>query len=96
MPGTMVIRCLALLLAVVLSGCQSQPGPTLPPPTGEAEPPSPAILNSVEYEVRETLTLVNAGEGQPSSNSIWPGLTGLRAKPVACSNDFNRFQAKGD
>jgi transglutaminase-like putative cysteine protease len=67
-------RLLALLLAVVLCGCQSQPGSTLPPATRGQEPPSPAILQSVEYDVRETLTLVNQGAGRPSKQNIWVAL----------------------
>ena len=63
-----------LLLAVVLCGCQSQPGilPTLPR-EGE-KPRTPAIQQSVEYEVRETLTLVNHGSGRPSKQNLWVAL----------------------
>jgi transglutaminase-like putative cysteine protease len=68
------IRLLALLLLVALCGCQSDPASTLPPSTWGEEPPSPAILQSVEYEVRETLTLVNEGSGQPSKQNVWMAL----------------------
>ena len=67
-------RLPALLLAVVLCGCQSQPGSTPPPATGGNDPPPPAILQSVEYRVRETLTLVNRGSGQPSKQNLWVAL----------------------
>ncbi len=69
-----MIRLLVLLLAVVLCGCQSQPGsrPTLS--AGGEEPQSPVILQSVEYEVRETLTLVNRGAGRPSKQNLWVAL----------------------
>ncbi len=63
-----------LLLLAVLCGCQSRPGSTLPPSTRDGEPPSPVILQSVEYEVRETLTLVNEGSGQPSKQNVWMAL----------------------
>jgi transglutaminase-like putative cysteine protease len=70
-----MFRLLALLLlVVVLCGCESQPGSTPPPSTGGEEPPSPTILRSVEYEVRETLTLVNEGAGRPSKQNIWMAL----------------------
>jgi transglutaminase-like putative cysteine protease len=67
-------RLLALLLIVVLCGCRSQPGllPTLPW-EGE-EPPTPAIRQSVEYEVQETLTVVNQGAGKPSKQNLWVAL----------------------
>ena len=68
------MRWLALLLAVILCGCQSQPGDTPTPPTGGEQPPSPTILQSVDYEVRETLTLVNRGTGQPSKQNLWVAL----------------------
>jgi transglutaminase-like putative cysteine protease len=69
-----MIRVLAPLLALVLCGCQTQPSSTRPPSTGGEEAPSPAILQSVEYEVRETLTLVNEGAGQPSKQNVWMAL----------------------
>jgi transglutaminase-like putative cysteine protease len=67
-------RLLGLSMAVVLCACQSQPGSTLPPQTRGKEPLSPAILRSVEYEVQETLTLVNEGAGQPSKQHVWMAL----------------------
>lgn len=69
-----MIRLLVLSLAVVLCSCQSQPDNTLPPSTWGKEPLSPDILQSVEYEVRETLTLVNEGAGQPSKQNVWIAL----------------------
>ena len=69
-----MMRLLALLLAVVLCGCQSQPGSTHTPSTGGEEALAPAIQQSVEYEVRETLTLVNEGAGRPSKQNIWIAL----------------------
>jgi transglutaminase-like putative cysteine protease len=69
-----ITRPLVLLLAVVLCGCQSQPGSTLPASTPGEAPPPPAILQSVEYEVRETLTLVNEGPGRPAKQNIWLAL----------------------
>jgi transglutaminase-like putative cysteine protease len=69
-----VIRSLALLLAVMLCACQSQPGTTPTPPTADGDPSPPAIVRSVDYEVRETLTLVNHGPGQPSKQNIWLAL----------------------
>ena len=69
-----ILPLLVLLLAVVLCGCQSQPGSTPPPPTGGEESPSPAILRSVDYDVRETLTLVNQGTGRPSKQNLWVAL----------------------
>ena len=68
------IQLLALLSALVLCACQSQPGSAPPPPTHGAVSPSPAILGSVEYEVQETLTLVNEGAGQPSKQNLWLAL----------------------
>ena len=68
------MRLLALLLAVVLCSCQSQPGNTLLPSTAGEEPPAPAIQQSLEYEVRETLTLVNRGTGRPSKQNLWVAL----------------------
>jgi transglutaminase-like putative cysteine protease len=69
-----LIRLLALLLPVALSGCQSELGGTHPPPIWGEEPLSPAVLQSVEYEVWETLTLVNEGPGQPSKQNVWMAL----------------------
>ena len=68
------MRLLALLLAVVLCGCQSQPGSTPTVSSASEEPAAPAILQSVEYEVRETLTLVNRGAGRPSKQNLWVAL----------------------
>jgi len=68
------IRSLALLLAVVLCACQSQPDTIPTPSSADGEPSAPAILRSVDYEVRETLTLVNHGPGQPSKQNIWLAL----------------------
>jgi transglutaminase-like putative cysteine protease len=67
-------RLLAPLLAVVLFGCQIQPGSMRPPPAQGEEAPSPAIVQSVEYQVREILTLVNEGAGQPSRQNVWIAL----------------------
>jgi transglutaminase-like putative cysteine protease len=72
----------ALLLAGVLSGCQITPAPApagREPPTSTlvpagAEPVVPAILSSVDYAVRETITLVNEGPGQPTKHNIWIAL----------------------
>jgi transglutaminase-like putative cysteine protease len=69
-----MIRLLVLPLAVALCCCQSQAGNTLPPSTGGEEPLSPASLQSVEYDVNETLTLVNEGSGQPSKQNVWMAL----------------------
>jgi transglutaminase-like putative cysteine protease len=69
-----MIRFLTPLLVVVLCGCQTQPGSTLPSSTWGEEAPSPTILASVEYEVWETLTLVNEGSGQPSKQNVWTAL----------------------
>jgi len=69
-----VALVLALLLVVAQCGCQGQPGPTLSPSTGEEEPLSPAILQSVEYDVSEILTLVNEGSGQPAKQNVWIAL----------------------
>jgi transglutaminase-like putative cysteine protease len=72
MPKVALIRLPALLVAVLVCGCLSQPTSTLSPP-GEDHPP-PAILQSSEYEVAETLTLVNEGAGQPSKQNVWMAL----------------------
>jgi transglutaminase-like putative cysteine protease len=69
-----VIRLLVLLLAVALGACQGQPGSTPTPSAAGGEPSSPPILRSVDYEVREILTLVNRGPGQPSKQNIWLAL----------------------
>jgi transglutaminase-like putative cysteine protease len=61
------------LLAAVLSCCQSQPATPRPPAEGEALP-SPPIVDSAEYEVRETLTLVNEGPGEPAKQNVWVAL----------------------
>jgi transglutaminase-like putative cysteine protease len=69
-----MFRLLALLLSVALCGCQSEPASTLPPSTWGEWTPSPTILQSVEYRVRETLTLVNEGSGQPAKQNVWIAL----------------------
>ena len=69
-----MLRHLALLLVVVLCGCQGQPGNTLVPSTRSYESPSPTVLHTDEYQVRETLTLVNEGTGQPSKQNVWMAL----------------------
>jgi transglutaminase-like putative cysteine protease len=72
MPRLTLIRPAALLVAVLVCGCLSQPTSTLSPP-GEDHAP-PAVLQSSEYEVAETLTLVNEGSGQPSKQNVWIAL----------------------
>jgi transglutaminase-like putative cysteine protease len=73
MMRTKTIRLLLSLLAAVLCCCQGQPA--TPGPPAEGEPlPSPAILESVEYKVRETLTLVNEGPGEPAKQNVWMAL----------------------
>jgi transglutaminase-like putative cysteine protease len=72
MPKVALIGLATLLVAVLLCGCLSQPTSTVSPP-GE-EHPFPAIFQSSEYEVTETLTLVNEGTGQPSKQNVWMAL----------------------
>jgi transglutaminase-like putative cysteine protease len=68
------IGLLALLAMIVLCGCRHQPANTLPPPAGEEEPPSPTIVQSVEYQMRESLSVVNEGPGQPTKQNLWMAL----------------------
>jgi transglutaminase-like putative cysteine protease len=72
MPKVALIGLPALLAALLLCGCLSQSPSTLSPP-GE-DHPAPVILQSSEYEVAETLTLVNEGTGQPSKQNVWMAL----------------------
>jgi transglutaminase-like putative cysteine protease len=65
---------LVMLLASMLAGCQGQPGGVDPTPTPSLALPTPAVLQTVEYLVRETLTLVNDGPGQPSKQNVWMAL----------------------
>lgn len=80
-PGTkgierriMTIQLLGLVLAVAACGCQVQPSSTPPPTMQDSEPPSPPILQSVQYDVKETMTLVNEGMGQPAKQNVWIAL----------------------
>jgi transglutaminase-like putative cysteine protease len=72
---------LPLLLAALLCACQGTPAPTPTLPAGSAvplpgtgTPPSPRILEGMEYDVRASLTLVNEGPGQPSKQNLWMAL----------------------
>jgi transglutaminase-like putative cysteine protease len=69
-----ILRSAALLLAIVLCACQGQPGDTSTPPVSGEVPSSLAVLRTADYEVRETLTVVNRGPGQPSKQNIWLAL----------------------
>jgi transglutaminase-like putative cysteine protease len=61
----------------MLCGCQGSAPELLPAPTPEnpvRKHPSPLVLNTVEYEVQERLTVVNKGPGQASKHNIWMAL----------------------
>jgi transglutaminase-like putative cysteine protease len=74
MVRTKAARLLLPLLAAVLGCCQGEPGATAGPPTVAEMLSSPAILESVAYDVRETLTLVNEGPGRPAKQNVWMAL----------------------
>jgi transglutaminase-like putative cysteine protease len=65
---------LAFLPAAVLCACGSGPDSTLPAPAAGGAAPSPAVLRSVEYDVRETLTVANEGAGRPARQNLWMAL----------------------
>jgi transglutaminase-like putative cysteine protease len=68
------VGSLLLLMAVVLCGCQGEPRAMGPTPTVGLQreaAPSPVIVQTVEYHVRETLTLVNTGPGRPTKQNLW-------------------------
>jgi len=72
MPKVALCGLAALLVAVLLCSCRSQPTSTLSP--SDEDRASPVILQSAEYEVVETLTLANKGAGQPSKQNVWMAL----------------------
>jgi transglutaminase-like putative cysteine protease len=75
----------SLMLLVVSLGCQGEATPTpgvetrsTPPaslmqPSPEVES-NPSILQVVEYDVEEVLTLANRGSGRPSKQNVWIAL----------------------
>lgn len=68
---------LPLILAVVLLGCHREPPSPSPASPSHAllqEIPSHSIPRTVEYEVLQTLTVVNKGPGQPRKHNIWVAL----------------------
>jgi len=71
-PNVLWIGLPALLAAVLVCGCLSQPSGTPSRPVGESA--SPPIHLSSEYQVTEILTLVNHGPGQPSKQNVWLAL----------------------
>ncbi len=58
-----------------LSSNQSSPSPPVVP-GAQLESKAVSILDTVEYEVRESLRLVNQGTGQPDKQDLWIALIG--------------------
>lgn len=74
-----------ILLMAMLCGCQAkptEPAPTLATLASSQELQSPQISETIEYEVRERLSVVNKGPGQPSKQNLW----------VALIQDFPPYQ----
>jgi len=55
--------CLALLIGAV--GCETAVSPSFPTPTA-----------TTEYQIQQTLTIVNHGPGQPEKHNLWLALIG--------------------
>lgn len=70
------IQLISLLLIAMACGCQGQV--TQPLADGSTATPSasPAYTTekTIEYEVRESLTVVNNGPGEPSKHNLWLAL----------------------
>jgi transglutaminase-like putative cysteine protease len=65
------------ILITLLCGCQderSEPLQALPATPRVQGPLSPVVSGAAEYKVRETLTLVNNGPGQPEKQNLWLAL----------------------
>lgn len=72
----LVSRVLVLLLMLPLWGCQKRFG-AVPTPMGPVDaPPTPTVLQTVQYQVTQTFVLVNQGDGQPSKQNLWIALIG--------------------
>jgi transglutaminase-like putative cysteine protease len=70
-------RLVLILLIAVLCGCRgelAERASALPSPASSQEPPAPSISRTIEYEVRERLSVVNKGPGQPSKQNLWLAL----------------------
>ncbi len=72
--GVAANRLMPLLMVLALGACQAGSSSSLPVTSPAAALPSPANLQAVEYDVRETLILVNEGKGQPSKQNVWVAL----------------------
>jgi transglutaminase-like putative cysteine protease len=74
-----IVQLVSLMLLSVSLGCQGKASPTPAPeqkPIGESDL---SILQVVEYEVEETLTLANHGPGRPTKQNVWMAL--IRSVP---------------
>jgi transglutaminase-like putative cysteine protease len=69
----------SLMLLVVSAGCQGGVSPTPGAEQKSVLGSNPSILQVVEYEVEETLTLVNRGSGRPAKQNVWIAL--IRSVP---------------
>jgi len=67
---------------LIVPGLACQPREDLPTSAVTRTSPLVTILSQVEYEVHQTLTLVNEGSGQPEKQNIW----------VALIRDFPPYQ----
>jgi transglutaminase-like putative cysteine protease len=69
----------SLMLLAVSLGCQGETFSTREVEQVSTTGSNPTILQAVEYEVEETLTLVNRGSGRPTKQNVWLAL--IRSLP---------------
>jgi transglutaminase-like putative cysteine protease len=59
---------------VILIGAACQPSRTVPTPAAATPSPRMTVVGQREYHVRQQLTLVNKGSGQPEKQNLWVAL----------------------
>lgn len=66
-----------LVLVALLCGCQGEPSEPLPTLTSAASVQASSfdtVSSTVEYNVQQTLVIVNKGPGQPEKHNLWLAL----------------------
>ncbi|MEJ2734310.1 MAG: transglutaminase family protein [Anaerolineae bacterium] len=69
-------QLLFLLLIAIACGCRGQVAEPLTDAVTEIPQASPTYvtLATIEYEIRESLTVLNSGPGEPSKHNLWLAL----------------------